>query len=206
MKIGIIRILPVLLAGITLLSCSPKSTYERRMNRELASGERNDTLFMGIYLGMSDKDFYTHCWKLNKEGLIRQGTRNISVERQLADELTFPATMNFYPEFGQGKIIGIPVRYSYNGWAPWNKELSSESLLEDVLKWYKKSYGGGFITVKHPDRGAAYIKIDGNRRITLFREDEMHVWAVFKDMSAVGNLSNSSNDEEALFEDITTEK
>jgi hypothetical protein len=188
MNRGFIRILPVLFAGIILLSCSPNSTYERRLSRELASGERNDTLFMGIYLGMSDKDFYTHCWKLNKEGLIRQGTRNMTVEYQLADELPFPATMNFYPEFGQGKIIELPVRYSYNGWAPWNKDLSSEKLLEDVLDYFKKSYGRGFITVKHPERGLAHIRIDGNRRITLYKEDDMYVWAVFKDMSVSGEI------------------
>jgi hypothetical protein len=30
----------------------------------------------------------------------------------------------------------------------------------------------------------AYVRIDGNRRITIFKEDDMHVWAVFKDMLA----------------------
>jgi hypothetical protein len=193
MKVRKVWILPVLLAGIILLGCSPKSRYERRLKQELASGERYDTLFMGIYLGMSDKDFYSHCWLLNREGLIRQGSGNMSVQRELKDELKHPATMDFYPEFGQGKIVEMPVKYVYTGWAPWNKELSSESLQADILNKYSRMYGKGFIKVEHPDRGAAYIKIDGNRRITIYTENDMNVWAIFTDMSAA--IPNDSTSE-----------
>jgi hypothetical protein len=184
MKIRIVWVMPVLIAGLIIYGCSPESKYERRLKHELASGVRYDTLFMGIYLGMPEKDFYTHCWMLNREGLIRQGSKNKTVEHELREELKYPATMNFYPEFAQGKIIEMPVRFTYNGWAPWNKSTSSDSLAFDVLRWYEKIYGDGFIKVEHPKRGMAYVRIDGNRRITIFKEDDMHVWAVFKDMLA----------------------
>jgi hypothetical protein len=154
------------------------------MTQELASGVRYDSLFMGIYLGMSEKEFYTHCWKLNKEGLIRQGSANLSVAYQTGGELKHPATMNFYPVFEDGKIVEMPVRFTYNGWAPWNKELSSEKLAEDIHDWYEKVYGEGFITVKHPERGKAFVKIDGNRRITIFHEADLRAWAIFTDMAA----------------------
>jgi hypothetical protein len=172
-------------------SCSPGARYDRKLARELQSGERYDSLFMGLYLGMDEKDFYTHCWELNREGLIRQGSSNMSVEYKTGEELKHPATMNFYPVFQEGKIVEMPVRFAYNGWAPWNKELSPEKLAEDIRRWYEKVYGEGFITVKHPEHGTAFVKVDGNRRITIFHEPDLHAWAIFTDMAAAGALKDS---------------
>jgi len=198
----ILWILPVLTAGLMICGCSPRSKYERRLKRELVSGVRYDSVFMGLHLGMTDKDFYTHCWLLNREGLIKQGPDNMSVEYAIKDELKYPATMNFYPEFEEKIVVGMPVRYVYNGWSPWNKSLSSDSLQIDVLKWYEKVYGAGFITIKHPERGTAYVKIDGNRRITIFKQDDMYVWAVFTDMLAMRELSDSTSGAGNIDEEI----
>jgi hypothetical protein len=137
---------------------------------------------MGLYLGMPQKDFYTKCWELNKKGLIRQGTNNATVEYVLRGELKHPGTMNFYPKFKEGKIYEMPVKFVYTGWAPWNRELSSEKLQMDVLEWYNKLYGRGFMEVKHPQMGSAYIKIDGNRRISIYKENDLYVWALFTDL------------------------
>ena len=174
----------VLTAMVALVvgGCSPGETYERRLKRELASGVRYDSLFMGISFGMTDEAFYKHCWKLNKDSLIRQGTSNMSVQYDIKEELKHPATMNFYPLFDSGKIVEMPVRFSYNGWAPWNKELSAEQLAEDVKNWYEDIYGKGFITIVHPIKGTAYTKIDGNRRITIYHEGDLQAWAIFTDM------------------------
>jgi hypothetical protein len=172
----------VLLWGLS--ACSPGERYKQQLARELASGERYDSLFMGIYLGMSEKDFYTHCWKLNQEGLIRQGSANLTVEYQTGEALKHPATMNFYPVFEDGQIVEMPVRFSYNGWAPWNRELTAERLADDVRRWFEQQYGGGFISVKHPEHGKAFVKIDGNRRITIFHEADLRAWAIFTDMTA----------------------
>ncbi len=175
----------VILIVLFLVSCSPGARYERQLKNALASGIRNDSLFMGIYLGMPEKDFYTHCWNLNRKGLIKQGTGNTSVEHIVKDELLHPAVMYFYPGFIGGKVAEMPVQFKYQGWAPWNKELSSEALQEDVVRYYTTIYGGGFIKVRHPEKGLAMVKIDGNRRISVFKNDEMSVWAVFTDMSVV---------------------
>jgi hypothetical protein len=175
--------LVIFLISVSVIpGCSPKAKYDRMLKHELASGVRNDSLFMGIYLGMPEKDFYMHCWNLNKKGLIKQGNSNTTVRYELNNELKFPASMEFYPKFDKGKIFEMPVRYVYNGWAPWNKNLTSDKLEADVLKLYERTYGGGFIEVKHPVRGTAFVKINGNRRITVFKEDDLHVWAVFTDM------------------------
>jgi hypothetical protein len=102
--------------------------------------------------------------------------------------------MNFYPTFTEGKITEMPVRFKYNGWAPWNKKLSSDSLQLDVLNWYIIMYGDGFMEVEHPTRGKAYVKLDGNRRITLFKSDDMHVWAVYTDMQFVKDRKAKDKD------------
>jgi hypothetical protein len=205
MKKIILWLLPVLISVLLSAGCSPKSKYERILKRELASGVRNDTLFMGIYLGMPEKEFYKHCWELNASGLIRQSMRNTTVEYQIKKELKYPGTMDFYPAFVGGKIYEMPVRYLYNGWAPWNKKLSADSLQLDVLQWFKKQYGDGFMEVKHPERGTAYVKIDGNRQISIFKEDELHVWAVFTDMLVSREVSDTTSKVGNIQKDISKE-
>lgn len=181
------------LAILMLIGCTPRSKYKQKLKNELASGVRFDSLFMGVYLGMPVRDFYTKCWDLNRQGIIKQGKSNTSVEYQLKTELKFPATMDFYPTFVEGKITEMPVRFAYNGWAPWNKKLSSENLQQDVLHWYEKSYGKGFMKIKHPEKGIAYVKIDGNRQISIFKEDDIFVWAVFTDMLVNKELTVSKS-------------
>lgn len=195
----------VLLIGLLIIGCSPRSKYERRLKHELKSGVRYDSLFLGLYLGMPNKDFYTECWKLNQKGIIKQGSNNSTVEYELREEFDSPVTINFYPIFEQDKIFEMPVQYIYNGWAPWNKTLSSDNLQKDVLKWYKKLYGNDFMEVEHPKRGKAYIKLDGNRRITIFKEDDMYVWAIFTDMLVKTTISDSPSTRDKMPEELTKE-
>jgi hypothetical protein len=185
-------ILLMFIFGIVIYGCTPKSRYERKLKHELASGIRNDSLFMGLFFGMTEKDFYTKCWKLNQQGLIKQGPKNRTVEYMVKKELKFPGSMNFYPDFVDGKIAEMPVQFAYTGWAPWNKTLSSDSLQIDVLHWFEKKYGEKFMKIDHPTKGSAFVNLNGNRRITIFKEDEMCVWAVFTDMSVTKEISDTS--------------
>lgn len=186
-QVALIAVIMAIFAG----SCTPRSKYDRKLKSELSSGVRNDSLFMGMYFGMPEKEFYVHCWDLNHKGLIRQGPSNTTVEYIMTDELKYPASMNFYPSFTDGKISEMPAKFQYTGWAPWNKSLSSDSLQLDVLKWFEKKYGDQFMKIDHPARGSAFVQINGNRRITIFRENEMTVWAIFTDMS-VKQAANDS--------------
>jgi hypothetical protein len=204
MKTKINWILIILISGIIISGCSPRAKYERRLKHELASGVRYDSLFLGLYFGMPEKVFYVHCWNLNHKGLLKQGETNTTAEYQLKDELKYPALMDFYPKFNQGKISEMPVTFKYKGWAPWNKNLSSVNLQNEVLKWYEKIYGGGFIMVKHHSHGKAYVKIDGNRRITIFVGDDLHVWAVFTDMSVKKGWNDSVSKPENITSDTTS--
>lgn len=173
-------------------SCTKKAKYERKVKQELASGVRYDSLFMGLYLGMPEKDFYTRCWLLNRQGIIKQGMRNTSVEYRMRDELNYPAVMDFYPVFEKGKIYEMPVKFVYSGWAPWNKSVGSDSLQLNILKWYETQYGKGFMAVEHPKRGIAYVKVDGNRRISIFKENDTYVWAIFTDMSVKREVADTT--------------
>ena len=204
MKTKINWILIILISGIIISGCSPRAKYERRLKHELASGVRYDSLFLGLYFGMPEKVFYVHCWNLNHKGLLKQGETNTTAEYQLKDELKYPALMDFYPKFNQCKISEMPVTFKYKGWAPWNKNLSSVNLQNEVLKWYEKIYGGGFIMVKHHSHGKAYVKIDGNRRITIFVGDDLHVWAVFTDMSVKKGWNDSVSKPENNTSDTTS--
>jgi hypothetical protein len=193
MKTILLWLMTLVISGYIFSGCSPRAKYNRLLKQELASGIRYDSLFMGLYLGMPEKEFYTRCWALNQQGLIRQGSRNTTVEYQIKNELKYPGIMDFYPEFIQGKIYEMPVRFSYNGWAPWNNKLSSDSLQINVLNWFRKMYGDGFMEVKHPKRGIAFIKINGNRRITIFKENDLYVWAVYTDMLVKKEVNDTTS-------------
>ncbi len=177
--------LVVALALATVLGCSGND-YDRVVKKELARGVRYDSLFFGIYLGMSAEDFYAHCWEMNKKGLWRQGPRNLTVQYEMEKELKAPAYMDFYPIFEDGKIVEMPVTFSYKAWAPWNRELFNDSLLVDVLRLFEEWYGEGFRKVEGPNGRIAYVKVDGNRRISLYKDpvNDIEVEAWFVDLLA----------------------
>lgn len=185
-------ILLLIISGLIISGCTTRSKYERLLKHELASGIRNDSLFMGLYLGMPEKDFYTHCWELNQKGVIKQGPNNMTVEYIMKKELKFPASMNFYPNFVDSKISEMPVKFQYTGWAPWNKKLSADSLQLDVLKYIIGKYGDNFIKIDHPERGSAFVQVKGNRRITVFKKDDMSVWTIFTDLTVKDNSADTT--------------
>jgi hypothetical protein len=57
------------------------------------------------------------------------------------------------------------------------KGLGADSLLPDVLAMYKKWYNDGnpFIQVDDEKKGTVYVKVDGNRRITMKKYDDVFV-------------------------------
>jgi hypothetical protein len=183
------------LASIFLwVSCQQErgyKLYESIKKKELASGRRVDSLFMGVYLGMPSKQFYGHCWEMNKKGLFTDGENNTSVLYQLnKNELNYSAYMNFYPEFYHGRIYKMGVSFQYDAWAPWNTHLSSDSLYTDVVDLYRKWYktGNPFIEINDPKRGTIYVKVDGNRRITIGQYNELYVKVDYTDLLVESQL------------------
>lgn len=155
------------------------------------AGENNDSLFLGISLGMERKAFYDYCWEQNKKKAFTHGPTNQSVEYRLLGELDQPVAMRFYPNFHEDKIFEMPVTFSYDAWAPWNRKFWADSLLVDMLPLFEKWYGSGFKRLDHPTMGVVYYKIDGKRRINLFRRDDQYVQAVFTDLKVEKELKQA---------------
>ena len=183
----IIEILIISSLIVFFFSCQQKSEYHQILEREMASGIRYDSLFHGFYFGMPSKDFYSHCFKLNKKGLIRQGSTNQTVYAKIT-ELEHPASMDFYPTFLDDKIAGMPVTFTYDSWAPWNKHLSADSLKLKVVDLMEEWYGPGFIQIKNPSKfsvngGDAFVKVNGNRRISVYNINDTKVNVDFMDLT-----------------------
>jgi hypothetical protein len=171
-----------LILFLLLISCAPKSDYERLVANELKTGERNDSLFLGYEFGMERPVFFEHSWQLNQQEIIKGGGHIIYD----LEELSFPAQKTFYPKFHNNRIYSIPIRISYRAWSPWNEELQSDQLIRELVTFYEQQYGGEFINLYHPEfEEHVLVKIDYNRQITIRREDEMYAQVEFKDLSVI---------------------
>jgi hypothetical protein len=186
MKLNVIPFVGLIII-LSLMSCDGDKTGNRK------SGENYDSLFLGIHLGMNRKDFYDHCAELNKQKVFTHGPTNTSVQFMLVNELEQPVMMRFYPDFYKDKIVDMPVTFSYEAWAPWNKQYHSELLLPQMLSVFKRWYGEDFKVMEHPTQGTIYYKMDGKRRINLFIRDDQFVQAVFTDLA----LDKERNDEKS---------
>ncbi|GAB4405641.1 MAG: hypothetical protein OHK0039_06820 [Bacteroidia bacterium] len=173
-------------------ACRPASRYDRLVARELASGVRADSLFLGIYLGMPSKDFYTHCWELNRQQRIMQGDGNRSVKYE-PEGFKAETVMNFYPTFDSvGTILEMPVLFAYKGWSPWNKDLQAPALISEVLRLFERWYGGTFIEIKNREGRVIYVHVKGNRRIIVQVQDSQYVKATFADLSRMPSSATSA--------------
>lgn len=182
----------VLALCLLLFSC--KSEYQKLEEKELASGKEVNELFLGLELGMPKRDFFETCWQLNKQGKLTNGPTELSVEYSASMPSGFPAKMRFYPQFDQEKIYLMPIEFTYEGWAPWNEELSAEKLREDVVKLFESWYGPGFIEVRSEDKSqVVYVKMDGNRRIRIFKKHISAVRAEISDLPVEKKLKGNTN-------------
>ena len=164
----------VILILITCFSCG---------NFKSGDSKNYDSLFLGTYLGMGKKEFYDYCWEMNRQKKFSHGPTNQSVEYHLENELENPVLMRFYPSFHEDKIYEMPVTFTYEAWAPWNKRFFGDSLLIDMVVVFKRWYGEDFKVLDHKTMGKVYYKMDGKRRINLFKRDDQYVQAVFTDLS-----------------------
>lgn len=178
MKI-LISCLPVFL--FIFIACDKRTPYEEMLQRELDSGVRQDSLFLGYYFGMPKQEFFDHSWDMNQQKII---TGRSHVRYKLED-FSSEATMVFYPDFKDDKIHRMPVEIQFDAWAIWNRELYADSLIVEVMDLFEDTYGTGFLHTLHPEVGKeSWIKIDGNRRISIYQHDDRKVRVEFLDLTA----------------------
>ena len=173
---------------VAIAACSDGSAYMAMEKRELARGIRNDSLFLGLKFGMTRKEFFDHCFELNRQGLVKEGPANNTVEYKMPDQFPHPGRMNFYPDYDDdNRIYKMRVYFQYDAWAPWNKAEWSDSLLPEVVRLFEKWYGGEFLEIESEGQANApsvFVKIDGNRRIAVFRGDDIKVNAIITDLTS----------------------
>ncbi|MDV3307478.1 MAG: hypothetical protein LOY03_01505 [Cyclobacteriaceae bacterium] len=154
-----------------------------------------DSLFMGFYLGMDRQAFFDRCWDLNRQQVFTNGPTERSVEWKMTSEFDHPVICRFYPTFEHNRIYELPVLFSYEAWAPWNRQYQSDSLLVHTLDLFKRWYGDDFKELDHETQGKVYYRIDGKRRINLFIRDEQYVQAVFTDLKVEKELKENEDNE-----------
>jgi hypothetical protein len=183
-----IKVFVSILAGFVLISCF-KSEYSRMAERELARGVRSDSLFLGLHFRMSKKDFYSRCMEMNRKHLVTNF--NSKVMYKFFDGVD-TIDMVFYPEFHNDSIYQMPVTYTYEGWSPWNKHRQPDSLQFRLRKLFEKSYSSNFIKVNREGlyKDFAYVTVEGNKRVTIFRENEKDVKAIFTDLLVENKLKH----------------
>ncbi|MEO0572518.1 MAG: hypothetical protein AAF039_12500 [Bacteroidota bacterium] len=185
MRLVIFKVIAVAIFISLFLNACQKSEYARKLEAGLSSGERYDSLFLNLHFGTEVKDFFDICWQMNKEGLVIQGPSNLSVEYKLdSGELKHQAIMRFYPEFHNSKIYQMPINFLYKGWAPWTKHLAVDSLELDVKNLMERWYGPGFVLAENDDKSQKlWVKVDGNRRIRIFKKSIKEVRVDITDMT-----------------------
>tara|TARA_R100001143_G_scaffold63591_1_gene73056 strand:- start:89987 stop:90580 length:594 start_codon:yes stop_codon:yes gene_type:complete len=163
-----------------LYNCTSKTDYELMVQDGLQSGIEQDSLFLGYYFGMSSKDFFSHSWEMNHQGIIT-GQTKIVYELQ---DLTYPALMEFYPAFNNDSIARMPVSVGFQGWAPWNEHLNSNELINELIQYYGENYESNFRIIFIPEMNReAHVDIQGNREIRIYPESHSNVIVEFIDHS-----------------------
>ena len=184
MKNRIVLFLFSLLVLASACQRTDKKNLVEVEKQELAKGIRNDSVFQGIYLGMTTEAFADTCRARHAEGLFDEGG-NRMVEYELThNELKFPAKISFFPLFKQNKISEVPINFKYSNLEIWNAAMKTDKLLVDVKKLMEKWYGDSFFLTPLPTGRNGFVQVSGNRRILIKVDKEDEVMVVFTDLTA----------------------
>ena len=96
--------------------------------------------------------------------------------------------MSFMGIFDDDRIMkGMDIRFNYYSWIAWREEYNSDNLfneIKDTLQlWYP---GNDFIEIDmklDSKNNLAYVKVDGNRQITMYKIDGRDVDVIIEDVS-----------------------
>lgn len=174
-------------------SCTKKSEYQKLVETELSTNVRQDSLFLGISLQQESKEFFVHCWEMNKQGILTNGVGN-QIKYDASNHFQEKTSMHFYPKFVDGTIFEMPVEFKYDNWSLWNQELSVENLIEEVIDVLEKWYGEGFIKMVNEDGSkTVWVKVDGNRRIRVYRQSISSVSVIFTDLVKLNEINSEKS-------------
>ena len=186
------KIIFCLLVLTPFLACEIESEYSKLLKKELKSGKSFNDLVLGLKIGQTKDDFYEICADLNKKKLITSGARNLYPEYILypkdSVENGKKIRMSFMGIFDNDRIMkGMDIRFNYYSWIAWREEYNSDNLIDEIKDtlqlWYP---GNNFIEIDlklDSKNNLAYVKIDGNRQITMYKIDGRDVAVIIEDVS-----------------------
>ncbi len=171
----------ICLVSFCLCSCGKKD-YHRLVAYEKAKGIRQDSLFLGISIGMDSERFYKHCWDLNKKGLIREGMASATIHYSLP-ETNDKIKFEFYPVFKEGKVQSMTGYFYHTAWAPWSKETFPDFIIEETKELLSDWYNVHFVPIARIGMGKTYAAVKGNLRIVLYYKQDTRVEVLFTDLT-----------------------
>ena len=186
------KIIFCLLILTPFLACEVESEYSKLLKKELKSGKSFNDLVLGLKIGQTKDDFYKICSDLNKKKLITSGARSLYPEYILypkdSVENGKKIRMSFMGIFDDDRIMkGMDIRFNYYSWIAWREEYNSDNLINEIKDtlqlWYP---GNNFIEIDlklDSKNNFAYVKIDGNRQITMYKIDGRDVAVIIEDLS-----------------------
>lgn len=166
------QIWSLFLVSILLLGCkeSDEQKYRTFEKSELAKNIRKDSLFLGLYFQMPKETFRKYCFKKNIEGKFKQGgNKNMSWVECKIEGTNYPAAINFYPNFNNGKISELNAAIYYKNAKFKDGKFEIDSLMLDVLGLMNTWYDGKVFKIKSPFfyKDDVHVMVDGNKRITI---------------------------------------
>ncbi len=180
----------LLLVFFLFLNCKEKSEYAKVLKKEQESGKIFNDLIFDMKFGQTKDDYFNICYELNKKKIITSGGREFSPEYIMypkkENKNSKKIKMSFNGIFDKNNIIeGLNLRFNYYTWSPWNKDYNSSYLIEEIkdtlLLWFP---GNEFFKLDLKEKeNFAYIKIDGNRRIRIYKTDAKDVAVKIEDIS-----------------------
>jgi hypothetical protein len=178
-------IIRVIFLWVVLGSCT-SSDYTRLLKSELARGVREDSVFNGVKLGDSRAQYEELCLRMNKQQLFTMGPMG-TVQYFYIDSIFHEKPQEIRilidPSFdASNKIADVSLEFSYPGWAPWNREFAADSLIVMVERILMDWYKGNAFVIAHPAGKVLPVKVDGNRRILVYRKDDQTVLVKVQDL------------------------
>ena len=183
------RIFFTIIIFILFVGCQRQSEYTKVLTRELEKKNEFNDLIFDMKIGQSRQDYFDICYQLNKQKKIISGERSLNPELILKSKNSSVKgsniKMSFNGIFNEKKIMrGFEMRFYFTGWSNWNKDLSSENLLDQLKDslngWFP---GNNFFKVNFENNLSAEVKIDGNRRILAYVVNSKDVAVRIEDMS-----------------------
>ena len=166
------KITLIILTLVLLISCNQAEkkakekeiAFDKKIESELNSGIRNDTIFLGYTFGMSEKEFNKKTSDLRKENkLYVNDSRTLAYKMTIDDNaLGQDLEATFSPEYYNEKLfkLGVSVKSTkYN--TPELTQLQLVRLFNDKYGFYDHSEKSILETTNN------YYWIDGNRQIEV---------------------------------------